>query len=142
MFSTSRCYYLFVVHLLYLQRIVVREIIATSLRTHLLKTWVLAVPLLEIAHAEIVFIAVEQLFKACFCHIGQFYFGFARRGCRLIALGYILFSATSCLYHLIYGAISSSEIVLSEVEGDIVDYLCHLIDTQMAVMPMLGKKSS
>ena len=36
--------------------------------------------------------------------------------------------------------VSFGEILVGEMVGDVVDYLCHLIDAQVAVMAMLGEE--
>lgn len=76
---------------------------------------------MQITHPQIVFVVNKQFLEACFGHVGEFDFGFFRRGACHTAFGNILFAATGCLNHLVDGAVASGE--KSPCEN-----ICYVID--------------
>ncbi len=134
--------YLLIIHSPYLDCIVFVYLPTTCILPHLFISWVKIAPLLQMPHSQIVLIVIEQLFEAGLSHIGQFYLCLTGGDGCLVALGNVLLPRTGSLHHLVDGAVSLAEITLGEVEGDVVNHLCHLIDPQISVMPMLGEKSN
>ena len=58
----------------------------------------------------------------------------------MVAFGDVLFAATCGLNHLVDSAVAFGEVVLGEVVGDVIDYLSHLIDPEVAVVAVLGEE--
>lgn len=129
---------LFVVHALDGGGIVLLYLTASCILPHSFVSRVTGIPLRQAAHTQIVFVVVEELFKAGLCHIGEFDFGFGGGGGRLIAFGDVLFAAAGSLYHLVDGAVAFVEIELGEVVGDVVDDFGDLIDAEVAVVAVAG----
>lgn len=131
---------LLVIHALYLRGIVFLDILAARILAHLFITRMKITPLLEASNAQVVLVIVKKFFEAGFRHIGQFDFGLTGGGGRLIAFSYVLLATSGCLYHLVDSAVAALEIVLGEVVGDVVNHLSDLIDTEVAVMAVLGEE--
>gem|GEM_PF-6065576 len=91
---------------------------------------VVASPLLQLPHTQVVLVVNEQLMQAGFGHIDEFKFRFARRGRRRAALGNVLFAAASRLYHLVDGAVAFVQILVGKVIGNIIDALSLLINDE------------
>ena len=132
--------YLLVVHLLNLAGIVFLYLLAAGILAHGVVAWVELAPLLQASHAKIIFIIVEQFLQAGLRHIGELDFRLARGGGGLVALSDVLLARASRLHHLVDGSVTFLQEPLAEVEGDVVDHLRHLIDPQIAIMPMLRKE--
>lgn len=131
---------LLVIHVLYLRGIVFLDILAARILAHLFITRMKITPLLEVSNAQVVLIVVKKFFEAGFCHIGQFDFGLTGGSGRLIALSNILLATSGSLNHLVDSAVAALEIMLGEVVGDVVNHLSDLIDTEVAVMAVLGEE--
>ena len=96
--------------------------------------------MLQASHAKVIFIIVEQFLQAGLRHIGELDFRLARGGGGLVALSDVLLARASRLHHLVDGSVALLQEPLAEVEGDVVDHLRHLIDPQIAIMPMLREE--
>lgn len=131
---------LLIIHALYLRGIVFLDILATRILAHLFITGMKITPLREASNTQVVLIVVKEFFEAGFRHIGQFDFGLTGGGGSLIALSNILLATSGSLNHLVDSAVAALEIVLGEVVGDIINHLGDLIDTEVAVMSVLGEE--
>ena len=129
---------LFVIHALDIGGIILLYLTTSRILPHLLVSRVSGIPLRQVAHTQIVFVVVEQLFKAGFCHVGELDFGLGRGGGSLVAFGDVLLATAGSLYHLVDGAVAFFQIVLGEVVGDVVDDLGNLINAEVAVVAVLG----
>lgn len=57
-----------------------------------------------------------------------------------IAFGNVLLATSGGLNHLVNSAVATLEIVLGKVVGDVVNHLGDLIDTEVAVVAVLGEE--
>ena len=86
------------------------------------------------ASAQIVDIVFEQLLQTRLRHIHQLDFGLGAGSRSCTTLYDILLARTCRLYHLVYGAIALLQVLLTEVEGHLVDDFCLLVRQQLAVV--------
>ena len=61
---------------------------------------------MQVVYPQIVFVVNKQFLKTCFGNVGEFDFGFLRRGACHTPFGNVLFAATGCLNHLVDGAVA------------------------------------
>ena len=128
----------FGIHALDSGGIVLLYLTASRILPHLLVPRVSGIPLRQVAHTQVVFVVVEQLFKTGFRHVGELDFGLGRGGGSLVAFGDVLLATAGSLYHLVDGAVAFFQIVLGEMIGDVVDNLGDLINAEVAVVAVLG----
>ena len=105
----------------YLLPVISRIVVDTAIATCLLRLWRVDRPLLQAMHTKIVLVILQKLMQTGTVHVGELYLHLSGGDAIDVALHYILFARSRRLYHLIDGAITTLQILVGKIIGDVVD---------------------
>ena len=125
-----------------INQIVVRLVVLLAKGEHCVIAWVRVCPAKKAACVQMIFIIFTQFLQRGTCYVEQFQFHFT--GCTTIfnAFHDVLFARSSCLHHLIYGAVAIfGQKSTAEYIGELIDGIGLLIDKQFGVGRVLPQHS-